>query len=84
MNPAYTIVQWGAVSGGPYNSGSSKVNYPGTNLTINRAGAGVGTICYVAFSVDTNGLTSAASNEACKTVNAPVANPSPPLSFTVQ
>ena len=78
-NLATIRIQWGSSPGGPFNLGQVDVAAPATTRNITRA-ANVGTYCYVATAIDANGIPSAPSNAACKTV---VANPNPPTGLTV-
>jgi ABC-type glycerol-3-phosphate transport system substrate-binding protein len=74
-NLASVTVQWGSTPGGPYNVGTVSVLTPATSVTVTRAGTGIGTVCYVGMAVDAAGVSSAPSNESCKTV---AARPSAP------
>lgn len=56
-------IDWSAVPGGPYSAGSATV--PGTALSFTRSNRPSGRACYVAVTIDTAGLISANSNEAC-------------------
>lgn len=62
-----TLINWGP-RGGPYTAGSVSVPAPATTVDIPR-GPAPGTVCYIAFTVDTNNLTSDPTNEVCVTVN---------------
>jgi uncharacterized protein YceK len=67
-------IQWGTNPSGPFNVGQEIV--PGTVTTVTIGRTGYGTRCYTAVTIDTNGLESAPSNTACKTLVAP---PNPPV-----
>jgi len=56
-------IDWSAVAGGPYNAGTATV--PGDELGFTRSNRPAGRACYVAVTIDTAGLVSANSNEAC-------------------
>lgn len=56
-------IDWSAVAGGPYSAGTATV--PGTALTFTRSNRTPGRACYVAVTIDTAGLISANSSEAC-------------------
>ncbi len=56
-------IAWSRVAGGPYTEGSATV--PGNVLTFTRTDRPAGRACYVGFTIDTAGLTSAASLESC-------------------
>jgi uncharacterized protein YceK len=66
-----TRIQWGTSSAGPFNVGQKIVTGTATSTSIAGTGGVPGTRCYVAVAVDVNGLESAPSNVACKTVVAP-------------
>ena len=80
------LVQWGSVSGGPYAAGSKTVTdtsaAPITSTTITRPGTGVGTVCYVASSVNSTGAVSVHSTESCRTVTAQPKTPKAPTGLT--
>lgn len=78
-NLATIRIQWGASPSGPFNLGQVDVAAPATSRNITRT-SNIGTLCYVATAIDANGLASAPSNAACKTV---VANPNPVTGLTV-
>lgn len=70
-NLASIRIQWGTTLGGPYNDGQEVVSATVAQPYEIQRSSTPGTRCYVAIAVDSNGLESAPSNEACKTITAP-------------
>lgn len=72
-----TVVEWGLCSGGNFPAtpaGTRDVPAPATTTSV--TGLAYGTWCFRAFTVDTGGMTSTASNTAVKAFIAP---PKPPV-----